>query len=112
NGYKAHCVTCCREAAAIYKEFLDKLSDYESKVIISSGHNDPEFLKQYTLSKQEEKDAISRFKQPMEDDPLAFLIVCDKLLTGFDAPIEQVMYLDKPLKKASGSSSIGCLKRL
>ena len=35
----------------------------------------------------------------MEDDPLAFLIVCDKLLTGFDAPIEQVMYLDKPLKE-------------
>src|SRR5699024_4549778 len=99
NGFKAQIVTVSREAAAIYKEFLDKLSDYESKVIISSGHNDPEFLKQYTLSKQEEKDAISRFKQPMEDDPLAFLIVCDKLLTGFDAPIEQVMYLDKPLKE-------------
>lgn len=99
NGFKAQIVTVSREAAAIYKEFLDELSDYQSKVIISSGHNDPEFLQQYTLSKAEEKDAISRFKQPMEDDPLAFLIVCDKLLTGFDAPIEQVMYLDKPLKE-------------
>ena len=30
--------------------------------------------------------------------PLKILIVCDRLLTGFDAPIEQVMYLDKPLR--------------
>src|SRR5699024_11208169 len=34
-----------------------------------------------------------------EEDKLAMLIVCDKLLTGFDAPVEQVMYLDKPLKE-------------
>src|SRR5690625_7316167 len=66
---------------------------------MSSYHNDTDFLKQYTLTKAEEKDAISRFKQPMQEDPLSFLIVCDKLLTGFDAPIEQVMYLDKPLKE-------------
>src|SRR5699024_10179776 len=99
NGFKAQIVTISREAAAIYKELLDELSDYKSKVIMSSDHNDTDFLKQYTLTKAEEKDAISRFKQPMEDDSLAFLIVCDKLLTGFDAPIEQVMYLDKPLKE-------------
>ena len=99
NGFKAQIVTVSREAAAIYKEFLDELSDYESKVIISSGHNDPEFLHRYTLSKSEEKEAINRFKKPMEEDSLSFLIVCDKLLTGFDAPIEQVMYLDKPLKE-------------
>src|SRR5699024_8853344 len=99
NGFKAQIVTVSREAAAIYKEFLDELSDYESKVIISSGHNDPEFLHRYTLSKSEEKEAINRFKQPMEEDSLSFLIICDKLLTGFDAPIEQVMYLDKPLKE-------------
>ena len=30
--------------------------------------------------------------------PLKILIVCDRLLTGFDAPVEQVMYLDKPLR--------------
>ena len=35
----------------------------------------------------------------MSEDNLSFLIVCDKLLTGFDAPIEQVMYLDKPIKE-------------
>nr|WP_324603225.1 type I restriction enzyme endonuclease domain-containing protein [Salibacterium aidingense] len=56
-------------------------------------------MKQYSLSRTEEKELIHRFKKPLDEDPLAFLIVCDKLLTGFDAPIEQVMYLDKPLKE-------------
>lgn len=99
NGFKAQIVAISRQAAVLYKEMLDELSDYESKVIISGGHNDDEKMKQYQLSKQEEKQVIQRFKKPMREDPLSFLIVCDKLLTGFDAPIEQVMYLDKPLKE-------------
>lgn len=99
NGFKAQIVTVSREAAVAYKELLDELSDYESAVIISSGHNDSERMKQYGLSQTEEKEVIQRFKKPLHEDPLAFLIVCDKLLTGFDAPVEQVMYLDKPLKE-------------
>ncbi|TRM11769.1 type I restriction endonuclease subunit R [Lentibacillus cibarius] len=99
NGFKAQVVAVSREAAVTYKQMLDELSDYESKVIISAGHNDDEEMKAYHLSKQEEKQVIKRFKQSMDEDPLSFLIVCDKLLTGFDAPIEQVMYLDKPLKE-------------
>lgn len=54
-------------------------------------------LETFYLDAEGEKDAKKRFKaygvQP------SFLIVCDKLLTGFDAPIEHVMYLDKPLKE-------------
>ncbi|PSL42990.1 type I restriction enzyme R subunit [Salsuginibacillus halophilus] len=99
NGFKAQIVSISREAAVAYKKLLDELSDYESAVIISSSHNDSEEMKQYGLSDAEEKAYIQRFKKPLEEDPLAFLIVCDKLLTGFDAPIEQVMYLDKPLKE-------------
>jgi len=99
NGFKAQIVAISREAAVLYKQTLDELSDYESKVIISAQHNDEAHLQAYHLSKQEEKHVIQRFKQPMQEDPLSFLIVCDKLLTGFDAPIEQVMYLDKPLKE-------------
>lgn len=99
NGFKAQVVAVTREAAVTYKEFFDELSDYESCVIISGGHNDDERLRQYHLSKEEEKKMIERFKKPLDEDPLCFLIVCDKLLTGFDAPIEQVMYLDKPLKE-------------
>ena len=41
--------------------------------------------------------AIDRFKD--RNDPLSILVVCDMLLTGFDAPVEQVMYLDQPLKE-------------
>ena len=42
--------------------------------------------------------AVKRAFKAWGQDP-RFLIVCDKLLTGFDAPIEHVMYLDKPLKE-------------
>lgn len=99
NGFKAQIVAISREAAVMYKEMLDELSNYESKVIMSAGHNDKEHLQKHHLSKDEEKDVIARFKKSMSEDKLCFLIVCDKLLTGFDAPIEQVMYLDKPIKE-------------
>lgn len=99
NGFKAQIVAISREAAVTYKEKLDELSDLESMVVYSSGNDDTERLKQYHLSKDEEKNIIARFKKPLAEDKLAFLIVCDKLLTGFDAPIEQVMYLDRPLKE-------------
>jgi type I restriction enzyme R subunit len=55
-----------------------------------------ELERQY-LDDAAEKDVKKRFKA-FGDEP-SFLIVCDKLLTGFDAPIEHVMYLDKPLKE-------------
>jgi type I restriction enzyme, R subunit len=99
NGFKAQVVAVSREAAVTYKEKLDELSDFESAVIFSVGHNDEEKLKKHHITKDEEKLLIERFKRPMDEDKLCFLIVCDKLLTGFDAPIEQVMYLDKPLKE-------------
>ncbi|OZM58359.1 DEAD/DEAH box helicase [Lottiidibacillus patelloidae] len=99
NGFKAQIVAISREAAVMYKEKLDELSDLESAVIYSSGHNDKDHMKKYHITKDEEKNIIDRFKKPMSEDKLSFLIVCDKLLTGFDAPIEQVMYLDKPLKE-------------
>ncbi|HDR7470296.1 TPA: type I restriction endonuclease subunit R [Bacillus toyonensis] len=99
NGFKAQIVAISREAAVMYKEMLDELSNHESKVIMSAGHNDEEHLQKHHISKDEEKKVIARFKKPMSEDKLCFIIVCDKLLTGFDAPIEQVMYLDKPIKE-------------
>jgi type I restriction enzyme R subunit len=59
-------------------------------------NSDADDLKLYNTSKQEREETIERFKDPKS--PLRFLLVCDMLLTGFDAPIEQVMYLDKPLR--------------
>jgi type I restriction enzyme R subunit len=54
-------------------------------------------LEAFYLDGEGEKDAKKRFKAYGQEP--SFLIVCDKLLTGFDAPIEHVMYLDKPLKE-------------
>lgn len=106
NGYKAQVVAVSRRAAAMYKELIDEYArgKFETAVIFSPGQNDTdELLKKYKTTKEEERNFIQRFKKPFGDgdgeDRLAMLIVCDKLLTGFDAPIEQAMYLDKPLKE-------------
>lgn len=99
NNFKAQIVCYDREACAIYKKLLDELIPKEwSKVVYSPGdpNSDDEQLKKYNTSKRDRERIIEAFKS--KDDPLRFLIVCDMLLTGFDAPIEQVMYLDKPLR--------------
>jgi type I restriction enzyme R subunit len=46
-----------------------------------------------------------------KDDPLTILVVCDMLLTGFDAPIEQVMYLDSPLREHTLLQAIARVNR-
>ncbi|WP_342421456.1 type I restriction endonuclease subunit R [Paenibacillus sp. FSL E2-0178] len=99
NGLKAQIVAISRDAAVTYKQKMDELSDLDSAVIYSTSNDDDDRKKEYAISKDEEKLLIERFKKPMDEDKLSFLIVCDKLLTGFDAPVEQVMYLDKPLKE-------------
>lgn len=102
NGYKAQVVAVSRYAAAAYQKLIETYAagKFESAVIFSSGHNDKDdLLLSNHITKEEEKDLIERFKQPYKEDKLSMLIVCDKLLTGFDAPIEQVMYLDRPLRE-------------
>lgn len=99
NGFKAQVVAYDREAVAGYKKLLDELVPAEwSAVVYSPGdpNSDADDLKAYNTSKNEREKIIERFKDPKS--PLKFLLVCDMLLTGFDAPVEQVMYLDKPLR--------------
>lgn len=99
NGFKAQVVAYDREAVASYKKLLDKLIPPEwSAVVYSPGdpNSDSDDLKIYNTSKREREQIIERFKDPKSS--LKFLLVCDMLLTGFDAPIEQVMYLDKALR--------------
>ena len=99
NGFKAQVVAYDRDAVANYKKLLDKLIPAEwSAVVYSPGdpNSDADDLKMYNTSKREREQIIERFKDPKSS--LKFLLVCDMLLTGFDAPIEQVMYLDKPLR--------------
>ncbi|MGZ0879604.1 type I restriction endonuclease subunit R [Priestia megaterium] len=101
NGYKAQVVAVSRAAAVEYKRLIDQYAagQFETAVIFSAGQNDKKELREHHITKEQEKDLIERFKKPLSEDKLAMLIVCDKLLTGFDAPIEQVMYLDKPIRE-------------
>jgi type I restriction enzyme R subunit len=66
-----------------------------------------------------ELNAIESFCQPFDLDAydkantgVAFLVVCDMLLTGFDAPIEQVMYIDKRLKEHNLLQAIARVNRV
>lgn len=99
NGFKAQIVCYDREATAKYKKLIDELTTPEwSEVVYSPGdpNTDTDNLREYNTNKGQREKIIDRFKDPKS--PLKFLLVCDMLLTGFDAPIEQVMYLDKPLR--------------
>ncbi len=99
NGFKAQIVCYDREATAKYKALLDKLVPSEwSQVVYSPGdpNSDTDDLATYNTNKKQREKIIEQFKDA--NHPLKFLLVCDMLLTGFDAPVEQVMYLDKPLR--------------
>lgn len=97
NGFKAMVVTSSREAAVIYKQKLDQIPGApESAVVISGKQNDKAHIAKWTIA-ADHKKAIENFQKPISENPLSILIVKDMLLTGFDAPIAQVMYLDRKL---------------
>ena len=121
NGYKAQIVATSREAAVRYKKHVDAavvgainalesanpnqldvagLRRLKSDVVVSGSHNDELHMLAYTDAAKH-KSTIKRFKLPFGkndegvDGDVGIVIVNNMLLTGFDAPIEQVMYLDK-----------------
>lgn len=97
-GYKAFLVGVDREACAMFKEEIDKLLPTEySEVVYSPSHNDSEYLAQYHISDDKEKRIRKDFRNP--DKMPKILIVTEKLLTGYDAPVLYAMYLDKPMRE-------------
>ncbi len=97
NGFKAQVVTFDRECCVLYKQVMDELIDPEaSAIVMISQAGDPPEWKVHARDKDAEEKLLDRFRDPA--DPLKFLIVTNKLLTGFDAPILQAMYLDKPMR--------------
>ena len=109
NGFKAQLVATSRRNAVKYKEKLDELGAPESAVIMSTSAGDTALLQRHHLSKRERDGIIERFKD--KADPLKILVVCDMLLTGFDAPVEQVMYLDAPLREHTLLQAIARVNR-
>ena len=98
HGFKAMIVTPDRFACVQYKQELDKhFPETASKVVISTSANDPlDFKQKWGVDKGLQEKIVDEFNDAQSD--LKFLIVTAKLLTGFDAPILQTMYLDKSLK--------------
>ena len=102
--------------------FLPTIQALEFAPVISGEHNDS-VDPQGEWSTRSKIDArIARFKKPLfadgpntldhdKADPLAFLIVKSMLLTGFDAPVEQVMYLDRHIKEAELLQAIARVNR-
>jgi len=138
NGYKAQIVATSREAAVRYKKHIDTaiagaleglkkanpqnvnlecLGRLKSDVIISGSHNDELHLKPYTDSSKH-KTSIKSFKLPFDAEDegvsgdMGIVIVNNMLLTGFDAPVEQVMYLDKIIVAHSLLQAIARVNRV
>ena len=96
-GFKAFLVAVDREACAMYKKALDRYLPPEySEVVYSPYHQDPEAMKAYHRTDDEEKEIRKTFSDKNEQPKI--LIVTQKLLTGFDAPILYCIYLDKPMR--------------
>lgn len=100
QGFKAQIVTPDRYACDLYKQELNKILPPEASAVVIStggkGEADTMLKERYEMSKDEQEKLLDNFRDP--EHPLKFLIVTAKLLTGFDAPILQCMYLDKALK--------------
>ncbi|MBL37667.1 MAG: restriction endonuclease subunit R [Xanthomonadales bacterium] len=128
TGFKAQLVAPNKASALKYKEFLDELGEVSSEVVISPPDQREGFDE---VDAEEANDAVVAFWQRMmkrygsEDDYLksiinAFkhgeepelLIVVDKLLTGFDAPRNTVMYLTRRLKDHTLLQAIARVNRL
>ncbi|WP_405934404.1 HsdR family type I site-specific deoxyribonuclease [Streptomyces longwoodensis] len=112
NGLKAQVVAYNRELAVAYTDKINELLAESSRVLAEVGKHDritaevnisvsdskdeDADMRPYRLSEAQEEEQKRRFLSP--DDPLCLLVVTAKLMTGFDAPNEGVLYLDKPLK--------------
>ena len=104
------------------RPFLPTIRALEFAPVISSEHNDTVDPAGEWTARSRVDAHIARFKKPLfasgpnthvhpSADPLAFLIVKSMLLTGFDAPVEQVMYLDRSIKEAELLQAIARVNR-
>ena len=138
NDFKAQVVCSSKLAAVRYKKYIDlaleeiitekeidndyepellrKLKFLKSAVVVSS--DDTNELAEITQARKDAKasNAVENFKKKINyEEPntgIAFIVVCDMLLTGFDAPIEQIMYLDKKLKEHNLLQAIARVNRI
>lgn len=125
NGFKAMFVCYDKETCVLYKDALDKLLGPEVSLCVFSEDpkKDKENVKPHYLGDANRKKAIEEFKKEKPQDPaeqaepdnrwrnVEIFIVCDMLLTGFDAPIVETMYLDKGLQNHTLLQAIARVNR-
>lgn len=109
QGFKAQVVAIDKEACVLYyNELLKYFDKSELQIIFSTGQYETgeryDLFSPFYLTDKERKQLIEKFKkritpeEQVKGNNLKIFIVCNMLLTGFDAPIEQTMYLDSPLR--------------
>lgn len=137
DGFKAQVVSVSKIAALRYEVAIHKALEEYAETYAKRADADPEILKRIQFLKAavvvsvdgtnelagvleakkraKELDAVNnflkRFDYEKPETGIAFLIVCDMLLTGFDAPIEQVMYIDKLIREHTLLQAIARVNR-
>lgn len=128
NRFKAMLVCYDKETVALYKKALDGILGEGVAIAIFSDVNQreekiPQIVKDLDMPPQTRAKAIREFRKLPSDKPeerdreeqrwrrAEIVIVCDMLLTGFDAPIVQTMYLDKGLKNHTLLQAIARVNR-
>jgi type I restriction enzyme R subunit len=111
RGFKAIVVTPDREACALYKDALNQFLPPEWSIPVYSENQkkDKDFMQRFYLDEDAEKRIRKAFRDPEKDPKI--LIVTEKLLTGYDAPVAYCMYLDKPLKDHTLLQAIARINR-
>ena len=94
NGFKAQVVAPSRLAAIRYARYLNDFHVHAYPIITTSANDGIEFKEAMELNQDQ---VTNSFKLP--DGEPEVLVVVDMLLTGFDAPVEQVLYLDRGLQE-------------
>ena len=98
TGMKAQVVVYNRDCCVKYKKALDALlgTDDQTTIVMHTAGDKADEYQPFKRNRNDEKKLLDQFRDSLS--PLKFVIVTSKLLTGFDAPILQCMYLDKPMK--------------
>ncbi len=98
EGFKGLVVCYNRECCVLYKKALDRAfgTEEHTTIVMDANADKEDKYKEWRRSRDEESKILDRYRNP--NDPLKLIVVTSKLLTGFDAPILQTMYLDKPLR--------------
>jgi type I restriction enzyme R subunit len=110
DGFKAQVAACSQRTAARYYEELDKCFPGRVALLISDPAKKDSDLWALKARFAEEREIVRQYRDEGVDT-VAILVVADKYLTGFDAPIERVLYLDKPLREHSLLQAIARVNR-